>query len=47
VIPDKTRRTYAAMLSAPDEAAGAVLGKIREAGLEHDALGKSRLISSS
>ena len=37
-IPDKTRRTYAAMLSALDEAAGAVLGKIRESGLEDDTL---------
>jgi arylsulfatase A-like enzyme len=37
-IPDETRRTYAAMLSALDDAAGAVLGKIREAGLEGDTL---------
>jgi arylsulfatase A-like enzyme len=37
-IPDKERRTYAAMLSALDEAAGAVLAKIREAGLEEDTL---------
>ena len=37
-IPDKTRRTYAAMLSALDEAAGAVLRKVREAGLEDDTL---------
>jgi arylsulfatase A-like enzyme len=37
-IPDKTRRTYAAMLSARDYAAGAVLAKLREAGLENDTL---------
>ena len=37
-IPDKTRRTYAAMLSALDDAAGAVLAKLREAGLEEDTL---------
>ena len=37
-IPDTTRRTYAAMLSALDDAAGAVLGKLREAGLEEDTL---------
>jgi arylsulfatase A-like enzyme len=37
-IPDKTRRTYAAMLSALDDAAGAVLAKLREAGLESDTL---------
>ena len=37
-IPDKSRRTYAAMLSALDDAAGAVLGKIREAGLEGETL---------
>ena len=37
-IPDKSRRTYAAMLSALDDAAGLVLGKIREAGLEGDTL---------
>jgi len=36
--PDRTRRTYAAMLSALDDAAGAVLGKLREAGLEDDTL---------
>jgi arylsulfatase A-like enzyme len=37
-ISDQQRRTYAAMLSALDEAAGAVLGKIRDAGLENDTL---------
>ncbi len=37
-IPDKTRRTYAAMLSALDDAAGAVLAKLRESGLEEDTL---------
>ena len=37
-IPDKTRRTYAAMLSALDDAVGAVLDKLREAGLEEDTL---------
>jgi arylsulfatase A-like enzyme len=33
-IADKRRRTYAAMLSAMDDAIGAVLGKLRSAGLE-------------
>ena len=37
-IADKTRRTYAAMLSALDDAVGAVLAKLREAGLEEDTL---------
>jgi len=37
-IPDKTRRTYAAMQSALDEAVGAVLGKLRESGLEENTL---------
>ena len=37
-IPDKTRRTYAAMLSALDDAAGTILAKIRDAGLEDDTL---------
>ena len=37
-ITDPTRRTYAAMLSALDENAGAVLAKLRESGLEDDTL---------
>lgn len=37
-IPDKTRRTYAAMLSAMDEGIGKVLEKIRSAGLEENTL---------
>ena len=37
-IADKTRRTYAAMLSALDEDVGAVLDKLRAAGLEEDTL---------
>lgn len=37
-IQDKTRQTYAAMLSALDEAAGAVLAKLRDSGLENDTL---------
>ena len=37
-IADPTRRTYAAMLSALDEAVGKVLETIREAGLEEDTL---------
>ena len=37
-IPDQTRRTYAGMLSALDDAVGAVLAKLREAGLEEDTL---------
>ncbi len=37
-IADETRRTYAAMLSALDDNAGAVLAKLRGAGLEEDTL---------
>jgi arylsulfatase A-like enzyme len=37
-IADPERRTYAAMLSALDDAAGSVLAKLREAGLEDDTL---------
>jgi arylsulfatase A-like enzyme len=37
-IPSKSRRTYAAMLSALDDSAGAVLNKLHEAGLEEDTL---------
>ena len=37
-ISDPTRRTYAAMLSALDDAVGAVVGKLREAGLEENTL---------
>jgi arylsulfatase A-like enzyme len=37
-IADERRRTYAAMLSALDEAAGSVLAKLREADLEQDTL---------
>ena len=37
-IPDKTRRTYAAMLSAMDDAIGQVTAKLREKGLEEDTL---------
>ena len=37
-IADKTRRTYAAMLSALDEAVGKVLDKLRDARLEEDTL---------
>ena len=37
-IPDKTRRTYAAMLSALDDAVGAVLARVKAAGLEEDTL---------
>lgn len=37
-IQDQTRRTYAAMLSAMDEAVGKVLEKVRSAGLEEDTL---------
>ena len=37
-IPDKTRRIYAGMLSAMDDAVGAVLAKLREAGLEENTL---------
>jgi arylsulfatase A-like enzyme len=37
-IKDKQRRTYAAMLSAMDDAIGRVLAKLREHGLEEDTL---------
>ena len=37
-IQDETRRTYAAMLSAMDDAVGAVLSKLRDAGLEENTL---------
>jgi arylsulfatase A-like enzyme len=37
-IADETRRTYAAMLSAMDDAIGAVLKKLRAAGIEEDTL---------
>jgi arylsulfatase A-like enzyme len=37
-IPDPTRRTYAAMTAALDEAVGIVLGKLRAAGLEEQTL---------
>ncbi|HYT95098.1 MAG TPA: sulfatase, partial [Gemmataceae bacterium] len=37
-IADKQRRTYAAMLSAMDDAIGRVLAKLREHGLEDDTL---------
>lgn len=37
-IGDPARRTYAAMMSAMDEAIGAVLDKLREAGLEENTL---------
>lgn len=37
-ISDRTRRTYAAMLTAMDDGIGAVLGKLKEAGLERDTL---------
>jgi len=37
-ITDPTRRTYAAMLSALDDAVGAVIGKLRESGLEENTL---------
>src|SRR5262249_45002886 len=37
-IPEQRRRTFAAMLSAMDDAVGRVLGKIREAKLENDTL---------
>jgi arylsulfatase A-like enzyme len=37
-IQDKMRRTYAAMLSAMDDAIGQVLAKLREKGLEEDTL---------
>jgi arylsulfatase A-like enzyme len=37
-INDNTRRTYAAMLSAMDDAIGQVLARLREKGLEEDTL---------
>ncbi len=37
-IQDKQRRTYAAMLSAMDDAVGAVMAKLRTAGLEENTL---------
>src|SRR4051794_31607561 len=37
-IGHKTRRTYAAMLSAMDDAVGTVLTKLRDVGLEEDTL---------
>lgn len=37
-IPNQTRRTYAAMLTALDEAVGAVIDKLRLSGLEDDTL---------
>jgi arylsulfatase A-like enzyme len=37
-IPDPRRRTYAAMMSAMDDAVGAVTAKLREAGLEENTL---------
>ncbi len=37
-IKDKQRRTYAAMLSAMDDAIGKVMAKLREKGLEDDTL---------
>ncbi len=37
-IADPTRRKYAAMLTALDEAVGAIVGKVRESGLENDTL---------
>jgi len=37
-IANDKRRTYAAMLSAMDDGVGAVLGRLREAGLEQDTL---------
>ncbi len=37
-IADEKRRTYATMLTAMDDAIGAVLAKIREAGIEDDTL---------
>jgi len=37
-IQDRQRRTYAAMLSAMDDGIGAVLRKLREAGIEDDTL---------
>ncbi len=37
-VQPKNRRTYAAMLSAMDDAVGAVLGKLKESGLEENTL---------
>src|SRR5207302_1319551 len=37
-VKDKQRQTYAAMLSAMDDAIGRVLAKLREKGLEDDTL---------
>jgi arylsulfatase A-like enzyme len=37
-IGDKTRRTYAAMLSAMDDAVGTIMGKLRDAGLEENTM---------
>lgn len=37
-IPQKGRRTYAAMLSAMDDAVGQIVRKLRESGLERDTL---------
>ncbi len=37
-ISDQKRRTYAAMLSAMDDGIGAVLGKLREGGIEENTL---------
>ena len=37
-IADPTRRTYAAMLTALDEAVGAIVAKLRDSGLEEDTL---------
>jgi arylsulfatase A-like enzyme len=37
-IADKTRRTYAAMLSSMDDAVGTVLEKLQKAGLDEDTL---------
>ncbi len=37
-IEDKTRRTFAAMLSAMDDGVGAILSRLRELGLEEDTL---------
>ena len=37
-IRDRKRRTYAAMLAAMDDGVGAVLAKLREAGIEDDTL---------
>ncbi len=37
-IPDTRRRTYAAMMSAMDDAIGDIVGKVRDAGLEGNTL---------